>query len=84
MQKEITYNREVEMDLAKEENVSSYVLSRIGSIQQELEQLKRALANQMGVKKQKTKLKGLWKGIKVEEEDIQEAKRALFRNAHSF
>jgi len=84
MQKEITYNREVEMDLAKEENVSSYVLSRIGSIQQELEQLKRALANQLGVKKQKTKLKGLWKGIKVEEEDIQEAKRALFRNAHNF
>jgi len=72
------------MDSIKRENVPSYVVSRIGAIQQELEQLKRTLAYQMGAKKQRTRLKGLWKGIEVEEEDIQEAKRAVFRNAHHF
>ena len=55
---------------------------RIGAIQQELEQLKRTLASQVVAKKQRTRLKGLWKGVEVEEEDIQEAKRAVFRNVH--
>ena len=72
------------MDSMKRENVPSYVVSRIGAIQQELEQLKRTLAYQAGAKKQRTRLKGLWKGVEVEEEDIQEAKRAVFKDAHLF
>jgi len=71
------------MDSIKQVNVPSYVVSRIGAIQQELEQLKKVIKSQEGVKKQKTRLKGLWKDVHVEEEDIQEAKRAVFRNGYN-
>ena len=64
------------------ENVPSYVAIRIGAIQQELEQLKRALAYQVRVSKRKIRLKGLWRDIEVGEEDIEEAKRAVFRDAY--
>lgn len=60
---------------------SSYVLARIEAIQQELEQLKRALSCLVEGKKRKTKLKGLWKGVEVTEEEIEEAKRAVFKDA---
>ena len=63
---------------------SSYVSARIEAIQQELEQLKRALALLAGGKKRKTKLKGLWKGVEVTEEEIEEAKRAVFKDAYEF
>jgi hypothetical protein len=60
----------------------SYVVTRIEAIQQELEQLRKTLAHQAATRKQKTKLKGLWKGVEVTEEDIAKAKRAVFRNAY--
>jgi predicted nuclease with TOPRIM domain len=63
---------------------SSYVSARIEAIQQELEQLKRALSRLIEGKKRKTKLKGLWKGVEVTEEEIEEAKRAVFKDAYEF
>jgi len=63
---------------------SSYVSARIEAIQQELEQLKRALSRLAEGKKRKTKLKGLWKGVEVTEEEIEEAKRAVFKDAYEF
>jgi peptidoglycan hydrolase CwlO-like protein len=60
----------------------SYIVAQIEAIQQELEQLRRILIHQEEESKQKTKLKGLWKDIKVTEEDIAEAKRAVFRDAY--
>lgn len=62
--------------------VISYVVTRIDAIQQELEQLRKTLAHQAAGRK--TKLKGLWKGIEVTEEDIAEAKKSVFRNAYRF
>ena len=71
------------MSLIKGENVPSYLVSRIEAIQQELEQMKRALSNQSRSKKRKIRLRGLWKGIKIDEGDIEEAKQAVFRNAYN-
>ena len=71
------------MSLIKGENVPSYLVSRIEAIQQELEQMKRALSIQSGAKKRKIRLRGLWKGIKIDEGDIEEAKQAVFRNAYN-
>ncbi|HIC92505.1 MAG TPA: hypothetical protein EYP21_10725 [Syntrophaceae bacterium] len=59
-------------------------LARVEAIQQELEQLKKALAHQVGGTKGRTKLKGLWKGIEVTEEDMEEAKKAIFKDAFTF
>ena len=66
------------MSLIKGENVPSYLVSRIEAIQQELEQMKRALSYQSGARKRKIRLRGLWKGIKINEGDIEEAKQAVF------
>jgi hypothetical protein len=63
---------------------SSYILARIEAIQQELEQLKRVLACLAEGKRRKTKLKGLWKGVEVTEEEIEGAKRAVFKDAYEF
>ncbi len=60
----------------------SYVAARIEAIQQELEQLRKTLAHQEEGSKRKTELKGLWKGVDVTEEDIAEAKKAVFRDAY--
>lgn len=51
------------MDLMKRENVPSYVVSRIGAIQQELEQLKRTLAYQVGAKTE-NKTEGIMEGCR--------------------
>lgn len=51
--------------------MSEYVLDRIQAIQQELEELRKTVAHQLQGSRQKTQLKGLWKGIAVTEEDIE-------------
>ena len=55
---------------------SEYVVARIQAIQQELEELKKAIAF-TGDSPKKTELKGLWKGL-----NIKEAKQALFKDAY--
>jgi ribosome-binding ATPase YchF (GTP1/OBG family) len=62
---------------------NEYVVARIQAIQQELEELKKAIAFS-GDSPKKTKLKGLWKGLNINEEDIEEAKQALFKDAYRF
>ena len=62
--------------------VTSYVVARIDATQQELEQLRKTLTHQAVGRK--TKLKGLWKGIEVTEEDIAKAKKSVFRDAYRF
>lgn len=61
---------------------NSYVVARMEAIQQELEQLKRMLIHQVGGSRGRIKLKGLWKGVEVTEEEIEEAKRAVFREVY--
>jgi hypothetical protein len=62
---------------------SEYVVARIQAIQQELEELKKAIAFG-GASPKKTKIKGLWKGLNINEEDIEKAKQALFKDAYRF
>lgn len=64
--------------------MSDYVLARIQSIQDELEDLRKVLTCQVQGQGRKTKLKGLWKGIEVTDEDLEEAKRAVFKDAYHF
>jgi len=59
---------------------NEYILARIKAIQQDLEEIK----NHIAAPKHRIKLKGLWKGISVSEEEIKDAKRAIFRNAYKF
>lgn len=60
-----------------------YVLARIQAIEKELADLKKVLASEKEIPK-KTKLKGLWKGTNITDEDIEEAKQAVFRDAYKF
>ena len=62
---------------------SEYVLARIQAIEQELADLRKVLVSEIESPK-KTKLKGLWKGINVTDEYIEEAKHAIFKDAYNF
>ena len=62
---------------------SEYVLARIQAIEQELADLRKVLVSEIESPK-KTKLKGLWKGINITDEDIEEAKQAIFKDAYNF
>ena len=64
--------------------MSEYVLARIEAIQQELEELRKVVAYQVEGPRHKAELKGLWRGLRVSEEDLQEAQRAVFRDAYTF
>lgn len=63
---------------------NSYVVARIEAIQQELDQLKKTIAHQTGGRKGKARLKGLWKGVKISEKDIESAKKSLLKSAYKF
>ncbi len=58
----------------------SYVVTRLEAIQQELELLKSSLEEEPKA----IALEGLWKGIEITEEDIEAAKRSLFKEAYEF
>ncbi len=58
---------------------TSYVATRLKFIEEELERLRKHLERPK--KKKATKIEGLWKGINITEEDIEEAKRSLFKGA---
>ena len=58
----------------------SYITVRIQVIQKELELLKKSLESPEEVES----IEGLWKGVKITEEDIQGAKQSLFKGAYKF
>lgn len=61
---------------------SNYVITRLEAIQKELEMLKHSLEES---EEQKViKLEGLWKGVEITEEDLEEAKRSLFKGAYQY
>jgi len=41
------------------------------------------LKTMMKVKSKTVSIKGLWKGIKVSDEELEEAKRSIFHKSHS-
>jgi hypothetical protein len=60
--------------------MSQYVLQRIQAIQTELETLKKIVTNQFQSARKTTKIKGLWQEAIVTEDDLIEAKQAVFRD----
>jgi hypothetical protein len=63
--------------------INEYVLARMRVIQKELDELQRVAARQLQTQQRKVKLKGVWKGVHVSDEDIREAKRAIFKDAYT-
>lgn len=63
--------------------INEYLLARMRVIQKELEELQKVAARQLQTRKHKVRLKGLWKGVHVSDEDMQEAKRAVFKDAYT-
>ena len=64
--------------------MSEYLLARIEALQHELDDLKKAILYRIESPKRKTRLKGLWGGVDVSENDLEEAKRAVFKDAYQF
>ena len=61
--------------------MSQYVLLRIQAIQEELEALKQTIVHQLEESRNKTQIKGLWKDVVITDEDLEEAEKAVFRDA---
>jgi hypothetical protein len=59
--------------------ITTYVATRLKLIEEELQRLRKHLERPK--KKKATKIEGLWKGVSISEEDIEEAKRSLFKGA---
>lgn len=58
----------------------SVILVRLEAIQREIEEIKKTLKAESGPPKQS--LYGILKGLEVTEEDIEAAKRSLFKGAY--
>jgi hypothetical protein len=57
------------------------VEDRLDVIEKELAEIKAALSSSRNLKVMK--LKGLWKGLKVDDRDVEAAKKSLFKHASS-
>jgi hypothetical protein len=57
--------------------MSQYLLLRIQSLQEELENLKKLVDQNP---RKKTHIKGLWKGFDINENDFETAEKAIFKN----
>jgi hypothetical protein len=60
-------------------NNEAYVAKRIEMIQDDLERLKKLLSPSEG---EVVSLEGIWEGLDVSDEEIEEAKRSLFKGAY--
>ena len=58
--------------------MSKFALARIEALQQELESLKKLVAQQAETRS-KIKLQGLWQGVTLSEVDFEAAERAVFQ-----
>jgi len=67
----------------RERPVREPVLARIEALQHELEELKQIVVRQARLPKRQTKLGGVWKGVRVADDDFAAAARAVFRDAHT-
>jgi hypothetical protein len=61
--------------------MSQYVLLRIQAIQEELEALKKTVIYQIEGSRNQTQIKGLWKDVVISDDDLEEAEKAVFRDA---
>ena len=60
--------------------MSQYVLLPIQVIQEELEALKKMVIHQLEGSRNKTQIKGLWKDVVISDDDLEESKKAVFRD----
>ena len=58
-----------------------YTLKMIEIIQQELEQLKKTLSTKS--RQKPMTLRGMWKGVDISDEEIEEAKSSLLKETYS-
>lgn len=61
--------------------MSQYVLLRIQAIQEELEVLKKTVIHQLEGSRNKTQIQGFWKDVVISDKDLEEAEKAVFRDA---
>ena len=61
--------------------MSQYVLLRIQAIQEELEELKKTVVHQIEGSRNETQIQGLWKDVVITDQDLEEAEKAVFRDA---
>lgn len=61
----------------------NYAIIRIQAIQKELEFLQKNLTEELQGTRKKTQLQGLWQGIEISDEDIEEAQKAVFRDVYA-
>jgi hypothetical protein len=59
--------------------IDEYVLARIQTIQQELEDLRKVIARQVAASKRETRLEGLWEGVQITDAELEEAQRSVFK-----
>ena len=58
----------------------SLILAKIERIEGELQEVKRMVAEDGG---ENVNLEGIWEGVDISDEEIEEAKRSLFKSANS-
>jgi hypothetical protein len=59
---------------------NGYVQIRLKNLQRELRELEKHISHSSQKTVGKTRLKGLWKGIDISEDDIRIAKKSLFKD----
>ncbi len=59
---------------------TAYILKRLEIIEQEIAEMKKRLLAPS--KKKEVTLEGIWEGLTVTDEEIEEAKRSLFKGAY--
>ena len=64
--------------------MSDYILTRIDAIQQELEALKKILAAQNQSDHRSTQPRGIWKGVDISDQLLEEAKKSAFSTAYNW
>jgi hypothetical protein len=57
--------------------MTHYILTRIDTLQQELETLKRMLISQDQSDRPRVRLKGIWKGAEISNDLLEEAKQSI-------
>jgi len=62
--------------------MNEYILARLQTIQRELEELRTLLAHEIHGPPSRVKLRGLWKGVEITEDEVREAERAVFKDAY--
>jgi hypothetical protein len=60
---------------------TSIVLQSLSNIQQEIEDLRKLLGEKPKVRRS---LRGLWRGVEISDDDIEEAKKAWMKNVDDF